>query len=270
MLGSTVLEVAIGFVFCYASIALIASSVYEAGASFLKLRASTLLDGVKDLLNDQSFTGLARDIYNHALVNPQDPGTTPPGGSPEVTPSYIEPRHFALALIDSIEKTPGVVTDLKAKIDGLGDAQLRLLLQGMLARSQGKMEDFEAALANWFDAAMDRVSGNYKRKAQLFTFIIALACAVLFNVDSLRLFSVLWAHPASVAEVTIVSKADTADLLTKLTSLPIGWKPRPDSVFAGAGWLVTASSALFGASFWFDLLQRLTRLRGTGEKPSGF
>jgi hypothetical protein len=33
------------------------------------------------------------------------------------------------------------------------------------------------------------------------------------------------------------------------------------------GWLVTAAAALFGAPFWFDLLQRLVNLRGTGTKP---
>jgi hypothetical protein len=43
MLNSTVLEVAFGLVFCFASVALIASSVYEALASWMNLRAKTLL-----------------------------------------------------------------------------------------------------------------------------------------------------------------------------------------------------------------------------------
>jgi hypothetical protein len=56
-----------------------------------------------------------------------------------------------------------------------------------------------------------------------------------------------------------------------LKALPIGWKKAP-AFDAGllllfAGWLVTASSALFGAPFWFDLLQRMIQLRGTGKKP---
>ena len=53
MLSSTVLEVAIGLVFCSGSVAIVASSIYEAVASILKLRANTLLQGVKDLLNNQ-------------------------------------------------------------------------------------------------------------------------------------------------------------------------------------------------------------------------
>jgi hypothetical protein len=34
-----------------------------------------------------------------------------------------------------------------------------------------------------------------------------------------------------------------------------------------AGWIITASTALFGAPFWFDLMQRVVRLRSTGARP---
>jgi len=34
-----------------------------------------------------------------------------------------------------------------------------------------------------------------------------------------------------------------------------------------AGWVVTASTTLFGAPFWFDLLQRAVQLRSTGNRP---
>ena len=51
MLSSTAVEVAIGLVFCYASVALITSSIYESIASLLSLRANSLLTGVKRLLN---------------------------------------------------------------------------------------------------------------------------------------------------------------------------------------------------------------------------
>nr|WP_294504806.1 hypothetical protein [uncultured Rhodopila sp.] len=40
-----------------------------------------------------------------------------------------------------------------------------------------------------------------------------------------------------------------------------GWWSRP------AGWLITALAALFGAPFWFDLLQGFVRLKGAGPSP---
>src|SRR4051794_1045647 len=103
MFNSTVLEVAIGLCFTFASISLIASSLNEALASFIKLRANTLLDGIKAMVNDHQFDGLARDIYNNGLVNPRAPGDAKSEKDLVFKPSYIEPRQFAVALIDSVQ-----------------------------------------------------------------------------------------------------------------------------------------------------------------------
>jgi len=35
-----------------------------------------------------------------------------------------------------------------------------------------------------------------------------------------------------------------------------------------AGWLITAFATLFGAPFWFDALQQIVRLKGSGPSPS--
>jgi len=277
-MSNVAVEVAIGLVFCYASISVISSSLYEAIASMLKLRARSLLEGVKALLNDPGFTGLARDVYQHALVNPRSSGpgagaVTPATAMPAIVPSYIEPRAFAIALIDAIQKTPDGFQQLREKIDALPDPQLRTLLLGIWSRADGKVENVEAALARWFDAGMNRVSGVYKRQAQLFTFLIALIIAGLFNVDSFHLFKTLWVHPGAAASIAAASATEGGkQALDALFTLPVGWDHAPDSFGAGAflfgGWLVTAVSVLFGAPFWFDLLQRLVNLRGTGSKPA--
>jgi hypothetical protein len=34
------------------------------------------------------------------------------------------------------------------------------------------------------------------------------------------------------------------------------------------GWLITAFAALFGAPFWFDVLQSVIRLKGSGPSPA--
>ena len=267
MLNSTVLEVAIGLVFCYASMALIASSLYEAIASLFKLRAKTLLAGVKSLLNDKAFTGLALDVYNHALVNPREVGKTDAREPPSVKPSYIEPRSFAIALIDSVQGAPAVFGELKAKIDALPDAQMKTLLQGMYARADGSLANLETSLASWFDDGMNRVSGGYKRQAQLFTFLITLGLAGLFNVDTFHLFQSLWEHPTLAAQITATPTPGAAAALEHLRSLPVGWNGGGFTRVGLLGWLVTAAAALFGAPFWFDLLQRMVNLRGTGTKP---
>lgn len=117
------------------------------------------------------------------------------------------------------------------------------------------------------------VSGVYKRQAQLFTFLIALVIAGLFNVDSFHLFRTLWIHPGAAASIGAGSATESGkQALEALFTLPVGWNEAPMSAGAGlllfCGWLVTATSVLFGAPFWFDLLQRLVNLRGTGSKPA--
>jgi hypothetical protein len=267
MLNSTMLDVALGLVFCWGAVALIASSVYESIASLFKLRANQLVNGVKELLNDKTFTGLAQAVYKSALVNPRDPGTSTKESQLTAKPSYIDPQHFAAALVEAIQGAPVAAQDLGTMIGQIEDQQIRTMLLGMYARAGGKVEAIEQQLASWFSAGMERVSGVYKRKAQLFSFLIAFAIAGALNIDTFHLCGVLWAHPTDVASLALPSGSSVA--LSELKQLPVGWTSGATmSALALLGWLATASSALFGAPFWFGLLQRLVNVRGTGPRPA--
>jgi hypothetical protein len=44
---------------------------------------------------------------------------------------------------------------------------------------------------------------------------------------------------------------------------------KPDTIgWSLLGWLITATAALFGAPFWFDTLQSIIRLKGSGPSPA--
>jgi hypothetical protein len=269
LFNSSVLEVAIGLIFCYASVALIASSIFEAIASWLNLRSKTLLAGVSSLLNAQSPAGeaLVLKIYNHALAHPTGNGAAESIKDLQNNPSYIDPKHFALALIESIQSVPDGFATLKADLSDITDPQIRQLLCGMYDRAAGNVQALQSEIAAWFDAGMDRVSGSYKRKSQTWCFVIAFVLAACFNIDSIHLFSTLWQHPTLVAQITApTATVNTQDALGGLMSLPIGWQTGFGQ-FTIIGWLITATAALFGAPFWFDLLQQFIHLRGTGPKP---
>lgn len=273
MLNSTVLEVAIGLVFCYASLALMVSSVQEAIASLLKLRSNTLLNGIKQLLNDQAFTGLARDIYNNALINPTGDGKAKTIADLDHKPSYVFSLDFSQALIDALQTAPGNFDQLGEAIQSIPNLQLKQLLQGIYDRAAGNIEHFHIQIAAWFDSGMARLSGNYKRQSQFICFLIAFVFAVLFNIDSFQLFQTLWLHPNLAVQIGLPAGQTPAPILDQLWLLPIGWQHFPpvlDLTFVVKvlGWIVTASSAIFGAPFWFDLLQHFVQLRGTGEKPA--
>lgn len=270
MLGSTVLEVAVGLSFCFGSVALIVTTLQEALASVFRLRANTLLAGIKTMLNDPGFNQLAQAVYTHPLVNPHGAGNehaSRPG------PSYIEPLHFAIALVDSIQKDgPATYEALGAAIEAIPVPQLRRAMQGLYRRA-GDLQQFQRLVAGWFDNAMQRMSGVYKRKQLLISFLLSLLLAVLLNIDSIHLFRTLWLHPALAAHISGAPGALDQATVDALMALPIGWEKfppvfGPDFLLQVSGWLVTACTTLFGAPFWFDMLQRAVQMRGTGAKPA--
>jgi len=272
MFGSIVLEVALGMIVCFGSVALMASSLQEALASIFRLRARTLLKGIDQLLNGHS---LVLDIYNHALVNPRSNGRAQSIGSLslQLAPSYIAPLNFSRALLDSLQKGQVAFADLRPVLESIADEQVRSCLCSMYDRAAGDVDRFEAEIARWFDAGMERVSGAYKRHAQCWAFVFALALAIAFNIDASHVLTHLWKMAATgVFHMPVPEAARNAgDAFAALDQLPIGWgdwSGRPELVlYMIPGWLVTASSSLFGAPFWFGLLGKIANLRGAGDKP---
>jgi hypothetical protein len=50
-------------------------------------------------------------------------------------------------------------------------------------------------LESWFNDAMDRLSGAYKRRAQAIAFIIGFLLALILNVDTINVANSLWREP---------------------------------------------------------------------------
>jgi hypothetical protein len=303
MFNSSVLDVALGVVFAFLAVSLITSAVVEAINSIFKLRSRSLLSGVKALVNDPNFTGLAIALYRHAAVNPRSGGASTAGGTDaplKNTPAYIQPRQFANALLDitglsaasatEAARAPGpqAVEALTNALDtSLADAtnpQIKQLLTDIVQLTRGDIEQVRTETAAWFDGAMDRVGGAFKRWTQLISFIIAFLLAGALNVDTINVATVLWAQPTVANHLQVLACADkdcpdmaksAADVIAALdNTLPIGWPPGRLQTFEGypwaalLGWLVTAFATLFGAPFWFDMLQGFVRLKGAGPSPA--
>jgi hypothetical protein len=269
MFSSAVLEVVIGLAFCYASLALTVTTLQEALSAVFRLRAGMLRACLQRMLHDPAFTGIARALYAHPLISTRT-DLTDPRAPQHPGPSYIEPANFAIALIDAIR---GGGAALDSAIAAVPDPQLRRTLNTLYAQTGGDVQRFQAALGGWFDSTMARLSGAYKRRQLLMSFLLALLLAILLNIDSIHLFQTLWRQPALAAGVHAVPAALDAKLVNDLATLPIGWTSFPpvlDGAFAlqVTGWLITASTTLFGAPFWFDILQRAINLRSTGAKPA--
>ena len=91
MFGSSIIDIAIGIVFVFLLLSLIASAINEMILSFMNMRGKELLRGLKTLLNDQKADGLVKDVYNHGLVFGLFHGDFNPKKRSNL-PSYIPPR----------------------------------------------------------------------------------------------------------------------------------------------------------------------------------
>ncbi len=296
MLINGLLNVGIGLVMTFGMISLVTSAITEAIASFLALRSKSLLAGIKQMLNDPKANGLALAVYQHAAVNPLGSGAVPAdparwqqnhGTYQDVSallgkmPSYINSKGFASALIDAIQnrQQPGGVTDeLGTAIGKIADPQLRAVVSGFYERVANDESKLHDRLAAWFDASMDRLSGEYKRNSQRNGLIIAMFIVLLLNIDAVAIAQHIYADPGLVQHFTPASAAGEPNLtpgqaLEQWTkTFPFtGWANQamgPVLLWSVPGWIMTALATLFGAPFWFDTLQRFVQLRGTGPVPN--
>lgn len=270
MFGSSILDVVIGVIFTFLGVSLASSAITEAIASGMKLRQKTLLEGVKALLNDPKLDGLAKDLYAHALVNPLSSGK-----DLAVTPAYIQSRHFAIALHDILQaKAPQ--KPLGLVIDDIPDDQLRQTFKSLLSAADNDTARFRGELATWFDSAMERLSGWYKRRTQIIAFATAIMVAAMLNADAIHVTTTLWARSGLTDTLTAGLHSDVHDFQGVLSVLDgqrlIGWQgwtldpksPVLGAIFMLLGWSIAAAASLFGAAFWFDILQRIVSIRGTG------
>ena len=319
-----ILDVIVGLSFVYFLLSLFCSGVNELLAWAIGLRCRTLRAGIQKILDDPCLDRLAQRIHDHPLVHSlSHQGRV--GRWLQRTPSYIPANSFVLALLDTLGD-PGVVNErlegeaaeaqaallvrqradsienVKKILAGLPEAsRVRRQLELYLDEGMTDVAEYRRRLEAWFEQGMDRLSGAYKRRAQLITAAVAVAVAVGSGVDSWVVANALM-RDGALRQATLVAAVDasraspavprpggadeaaaSARMVAALArldalDLPIGMsylrKAAPPSdagrywLLRGLGMLFTGFAAALGAPFWFDLICRIINLRTSGPQPT--
>ena len=187
LFGSVVLDVILGMLFIYLLLSLLCAAAGEYIESKLNHRAKLLRKGIELLLNDSNGRGedLARRLYEHGLIRPLYRDATK-------LPSYIPSRTFTLALWNMATGGAGggVSTDLKQireTLTRLPNEELRTALLTLIDEANGDLERARANIEEWYEGAMDRVSGWYKRRAGFTMLALGIAVAAVTNADTINL-----------------------------------------------------------------------------------
>lgn len=205
MFGLPILEVAISVIFVYLLLSLICTASNELIAGLFKSRGTTLKKGIKNLLDDSKFPDLVEKLYNHPLINALYEKVVPfrlskvpvLKGCFQKIPSYIPSRLFALALLDIIApanpNNPKEMKDVRAAIGELDkDSEVRRALLVLMDEAGNSIQKLSEKIENWYNDAIDRVSGWYARKTQLWTFLVALGITSGLNVDTVQITNSLF------------------------------------------------------------------------------
>lgn len=284
LLGSTVLELAVGIVFVYLLLAVCCTTVNEWIAGLFKTRPAFLRQGIVQMLgsgvSDSSAAKLIAAFYNHPLVK----GLMHDGQHP----SYLPARVFAKAIMDiATPNQPGSITfdQLETGIEhDLPDGSLKVALLATIQSSDRTIQSAQQAIEAWYDDSMDRVSGWYKRRTQIWTVIIASLLTIATNADTINIARRLWVEPVLRARFIESARVEAASATpTKLDAISdqsarilgqvIGWQHldnmRDPRIWLQRiiGWVLTIIAVSLGAPFWFDVLNKFMNLRSTGRSP---
>jgi hypothetical protein len=278
-----ILEVAIGLTLLYLLLSLVCTVVNEWIAQLLSLRAQNLEVGIQQLLEDPDRSGLAGRLYEHPLLK-----SICRAGQ---KPSYLPAAIFARALVDVLDPNAknaasgaAAVQSFRSAVEAAGlPTRLRSSVLAMVDQGTADLGALRADLQAWFDDAMDRASGWYKRRIRTISLGVALVVAVIFNADTIQIATRLWGDPGlrvAVADAASRVVEDCAEisecpelqglpaLEAQLRRFPMGWGSGANfAPWSFAGWALTALALSLGAPFWFDALNKLNIVRASGPKP---
>lgn len=174
----------------------------------------------------------------------------------------------------------------------------------LIENAAGNVDEFKRSLEDWYNETQDRATGWYKKRMQLVLFIIGLGLAIGFNVDTIKISKTLMnnhdlahkiadkatdsttveklkntmvqyhgadslkqAKKDSVDKANLDAQYKSAKEINKILGLgkPQDSFTKEDWWLVLIGWIVTALAISLGAPFWFDLLNKLMALRGSGK-----
>ncbi|WP_419730640.1 hypothetical protein [Lichenicola sp.] len=304
----TILDVAIGLAVTFFLLALIASGVQEIIAGLFKWRGTYLNKSIDVLINNDpaagfTWQGIGDWLHAHLTKGAAAPSALKAAAqdpvlsrvterltnhpllhdTPNSLPSYLSAQTFAMALLDALRDGSSLpaFSQAEATIASLPAGDLKTTLTTFVHDAGGDLDRLRSSIETWFDDAMDRLSGIYKRFSQYVMLVIGSLLAVALNVDGLHLARLLWDLPVSRAALVasandVAAHASTADPASQLQAtfsalqnqpLPFGWHGAIGAQTI-VGWIVTALAVSLGAPFWFGLLKNLTDLRAAGPKPA--
>lgn len=305
MLGSAVLDTAIGLIFVFFTISTLCSNIYTIIARVLNSRGKLLKKGLDKLLGPE----MCNQVMSHPLIQKNTLKNRSILGlrlDYENLPDWIDPKVFSEVVAEVCEEA-SKMSDISRVLPSEIHHSIVYFTEQLQAGRQ-TLDDTRTALEKWYNDRMYTLTEIFRRQSQYFIGIIAAIVAITFNINTLVIAQALWEGPTlrdavvEAAGAQIAANADqgfvrpsdegddfediqgATDVINDLSflNIPIGWTEQelatfglpseiamtddpnrnaPTIFISLIGWVITIGAAMFGGTFWYELLKRLTGLR---------
>ena len=167
-------------------------------------------------------------------------------------------------------------------IDKLPDSEGKKAFISWINQGVTSIADLRTRTTAYFTGILEQAADTFRARARSFVIILSIGITVLFGTDTNQLAKALWtsaelrALAAAQADAVVAREgvnADLSNIIDDLSafSIKIGWwqtQQLPESGAAGdwvlffilkiVGLGLTAAMVSQGASFWYDLLKKVT------------
>ena len=250
MFDFKLLEVAIGLIFVYLLLSLLATAINEFVMRFFYSRGKNLKYAIQRMLEDQNpppgetndknekKNSLTEDLYNHPLIKklyrPSRVKSKLMKGMK--LPSFISSTLFTktlLAVLSDSNSTDITLDKIKTKIEEIfknSKSETRQLLEYFISEAGDNVEKFQNNIETWFNNTMDRAGGWYKHRLQQALVIIGLFISAFVNADSIKIIETLSHDPQARADMVSLAEGFLRDKEGEEGIFPDSIKTMPDSL----------------------------------------
>ena len=282
-----VLEVGVGLIVIYYILGSVVSLVTQWINEFFESRGKALEQYLIKLIGNKKIGDFTNLPQMQALRPIRYKNFLSVFGS-ATEPKMIEKIPVA-TLVDAYFDMAGLTANkelellqLAELIDKLPDSDGKSAFISWINQGVTNIADLRTRTTAYFTGVMEQAAATFRARARSFVIILSIGITILFGTDTIQLAQALWTNAglraiaAAQADAVVAeggTNADLSDLLDDLSkfSIKIGWWQTQEfperSDVAGWAWFVvlkilglcvTAAAVSQGASFWYDLLKKLS------------
>ncbi len=207
MTGSQVIETAIGLALLFFLLATAVTAVTELIAQIFNLRGKKLKKALRHLFGGSSDRATAKKLekaFRSSPIIADLQGTYL--RFIKRKPTYIAPEDFAIGLLDTVQRfdpASGRLADTQtvewqSALDALPSSlqqRLRVIAADAAATVGSSHAALRKGIERWFDNAMGRVEGWYRRQSRWIVMLVGAALTVGLGIDAVDVTERLWESP---------------------------------------------------------------------------